>query len=92
MANPTIGHIDCPITGEKKCEVRRYATGKKLLYYVSSAGMITPNLPTGQAFMKSQTRFIGENGETLKPVNESKSVTEIENTKKGGLRSFLFDD
>jgi hypothetical protein len=87
MANPTIGYITCPITGEKDCDVRRYSTGKKSLYYVSSAGKITPNLPAGQAFMKSKTAFIGENGEPLKPVNEKKTVNE-----KKGLLNFLIGD
>ena len=75
MANPTIGHIDCPFTGEPDCEVRRYSTGKKSLYYVGSAGKITPNLPAGQAYMKKHTRFIGDNDKPLEPpqnpVNEN---------------------
>lgn len=71
MANPTIGYIDCPITGEKDCDVRRYSTGKRSLYYVGSAGKITPNLPAGQAWMKQNTRFINGND---KPLTELKPV------------------
>lgn len=95
MANPTIGHITCPITGEKECDVRRYSTGKKLLYYVSSAGMITPNMLVGQAWMKKRTTFIAENGEPLKPVtekNEGNPVTESKPVKKGGFLDFLISD
>lgn len=88
MANPTIGYITCALTGEKECDVRRYSTGKRSLYYVSSAGKITPNLPAGQAYMKSHTTFIGDNAEPLKPVNEIKPVNE----RKSGLLSFLLDD
>lgn len=102
MANITIGFITCPITGQENCEVRRYKTGKKKLYYVSDAGMITPNLIEGQAYMKKHTRFINDNGEPLpavavndvvndeKPVNNEKPVIEVK--KRGGFAGFLFDD
>lgn len=81
MANPTIGYITCPITGEKECDVRRYSTGKRSLYYVGSAGKITPNLPAGQAYMKEHTRFINGNEKPLEnPVNvtEEKAVEKTE--------------
>jgi hypothetical protein len=89
MANPTIGHITCPITQEPECDVRRYSTGKKSLYYVSSAGKITPNLPAGQAFMKANTVFIGENDKPLPPLTvEPPPKPE----KTGGLMGFLFSE
>lgn len=76
MANPDIGMITCPITGEKDCPVRRYSTGKKSLYFVSQAGKITPNLPAGQAWMKANTRFFGDNDKPLEPVNGKKAGIE----------------
>ena len=103
MANPDIGTITCPITGETGCAVRRYSRGKRFLYYVSQAGMITPNLPAGQAYMEKHTTFIGDNGKPLapvngkpasdnqpeNPVNDSKPVND---NKGGGLLSMLFTD
>lgn len=79
MANPTIGFINCAFSGEKS-EVRKDKKGK-LYYYNENTGMIKPNLIAGQAYMKKHTRFIGENGEPLPPVerpeysvNENKPV------------------
>lgn len=95
MANPTIGKITCPLTGEIECDVRRYATGKKSLYYVSSAGKITPNLPAGQAFMKANTVFIGENGEPL-PLTENepenKPAEPEQKPKSRGLFGAIWSD
>lgn len=59
MANETIGFIKCAITGER-AEVRRYATGKRKFYYVSSAGMITPNLPAGQSWIEQNATFFDD--------------------------------
>lgn len=101
MANATIGYITCPFTGQKKCEVRR--DKKMKLYYYGLAGLVKPNLPDGQAYMKKHTKFIGENGSPLAPVNKKPtdkkahddSVNEIETVneiKKGWLENFLSDD
>lgn len=92
MANPTIGHVTCPITGEKDCDVRRYSTGKKSLYYVSSAGKITPNLPAGQAWMKQNTVFIGDNGEPLPKPDKTEPEQGAEQPKRKGLLDFIFSD
>ena len=98
MANPTIGYITCPLTGETDCDVRRYSTGKKSLYYVGSAGKITPNLPAGQAYMKKHTRFINGNDEPLpvaeNPVNEKQGGENPvnEKPKKSPLAWFLSAD
>lgn len=103
MANPTIGYVDCPFTGEKDCDVRRYSTGKRSLYYVGSAGKITPNLPAGQAWMKKHTRFINGNDKPLtdeKPVNENinakgeniNAKREEINVKDKGLLGWFLDD
>jgi hypothetical protein len=50
MANANIGHIACPITG-KLSVVRADCRGK--LYFYSEAGKITPNLFTGQTWIRS---------------------------------------
>jgi hypothetical protein len=86
MANPTIGYITCPFTGEKNCEVRR--DKKRKLYYYGSAGLVKPNLPAGQEYMQKHTRFIGENDKPLPPVNV---VTEPK-PKKSLLDAFFSDD
>jgi hypothetical protein len=98
MANATIGHIRCPFTNEENCEVRR--DKKMKLYYYGSAGLVKPNLPAGQAYMKKHSVFIGDNAEPLPPVNENnpvnekKPVTEKETVNekpkaKSGLMRFL---
>jgi hypothetical protein len=46
--NDDIGEIRCPFTDEL-APVRRDCNGK--LYYVGKAGMIKPNMPTGQDWM-----------------------------------------
>lgn len=71
MANLTIGYVTCPFSGEVNCEVRRTIAKKAKLYYVSAMGMITPNLPCGQAWMKKHTKFINGNETPLPAVNES---------------------
>ena len=90
MSNPTIGHITCPIVGDT-AEVRR--DKKQKLYYVGLAGMVKPNLPAGQEYMKLNTNFIGENGTPLPPpktVNENETVNENKQPEKsGGLMSWL---
>lgn len=68
MANPTIGRIRCPLSGEM-AEVRKYSKGTKKLYYVSSFGMITPNSAAGQAWMMDNAEIWGEGRE---PVNEER--------------------
>ena len=64
--NPTVGRIRCPISG-KLAEVRRNKKGK--LYYVGAAGMITPNLPTGQAWLLENAEMF--KAEEVKKVNEN---------------------
>ncbi len=49
-ANPDIGHIPCPFTGEQS-PLRRYRTGQRLAYFMSPAGKIAPNLPAGQLYI-----------------------------------------
>ena len=49
MANPDVGYVKCIFTGERS-PVRQDKRGK--YYYVSSAGMIKPNMPSGQQWMK----------------------------------------
>lgn len=92
MANPTIGKVRCPFTGEW-AEVRRYAKGTKKLYFYSGAGMITPNSAVGQNWMRQNTIFdeaaevvtsepepVNEPGTEKpdqKPVKKRKSILEI---------------
>lgn len=97
MANPTIGFIDCAFGGGKS-EVRRDKK-LKLYYYNENTGLVKPNLPDGQAYMKKHTNFIGENGTPLPAaiephdsVNEKHSVNESEAPKKSWLEGFLADD
>ncbi|OBU24960.1 hypothetical protein C0Z01_14190 [Photobacterium kishitanii] len=59
MANPDVGSIICIFTGESS-PVREDKKGK--LYYVSSAGMIKPNMPAGQKWMRENVKlFVNEN-------------------------------
>jgi len=97
MANPTIGFINCAFGGGKS-EVRKDKKNK-LYYYNEKTGLVKPNLPEGQAYMKKYTEFIGENGTPLPPViekssvvNEKQSVNENEVKEKSWLASFLADD
>lgn len=64
--NPTVGRIRCPISG-KLAEVRRNKRGK--LYYVGEAGMITPNLPVGQAWLLENAEMF--KAEEVKKINEN---------------------
>jgi len=48
--NPDIGYVKCPFTGERAA-VRRYKTGRRLLYFVSPVGIIRPNTAAGQEWM-----------------------------------------
>jgi len=65
--NPDVGEIRCPITGELS-PVRRDKRGK--LYYLSSAGMIKPNLPQGQIWMQKNSVMLAQPRDHLVPVNE----------------------
>lgn len=56
MANPTIGSIKCPLGDDCTGEVRQYARGKRKYYWVCDHGMITPNLPAGQAFIEKHMK------------------------------------
>ncbi|GAB1110715.1 MAG: hypothetical protein SwBeaMacB_13510 [Shewanella algae] len=69
--NPDIGEITCPICGEV-APVRRDSNGK--LYYISSAGMIKPNLPGGQDWML-------ENANIWSKEHKPKPVTEAPKTE-----------
>ncbi|MBR9791229.1 MAG: hypothetical protein GYB58_05705 [Gammaproteobacteria bacterium] len=97
MANPTIGHIHCPICNETG-EVRRYATGTKKLYWHCGCGQIRPTTFNGQKFINENATFIGENGTPLPPVTDEKPVngklteTEQKTEKKKGLFDMLFAD
>lgn len=64
--NPTIGRIRCPLVGDI-AEVRRDKKGK--FYYVGNAGMIKPNLPAGQDWIKNRAEFF--KAEEVKKVNEN---------------------
>lgn len=65
MANETLGRIKCPLAGDL-AEVRQDKRGK--FYYVGEAGMIKPNLPAGQEWLKRNAEFFTE--EQKKSVNE----------------------
>ena len=54
MANENIGHVLCPLSGQISV-VRADKRGK--LYYFSSFGKITPNLPQGQNWLNEKTVF-----------------------------------
>jgi hypothetical protein len=54
MANDNIGHILCPMSNTLAA-VRRDCRGK--LYYHSNAGKVTPNLPSGQEWMRSNAQL-----------------------------------
>lgn len=57
--NPDIGRIKCPITGEL-APLRRYSTGQRLGYWMSSAGKIAPNLEAGQLYIWQHAEFFDE--------------------------------
>ncbi len=101
MANPTIGFIECAFGGGKS-EVRKDKKSK-LYYYNENTGLVKPNLPDGQAYMKKHTTFIGENGTPLAPVSagnnsvnekdiKNNSVNENSPKKTSWLDNFLSDD
>lgn len=77
MANLTIGYVTCPFNGEENCEVRRTVAKKAKLYYVGAMGMITPNLPCGQAWLKKHTKFINGNETPLPIVKEPEKTAVI---------------
>lgn len=92
MANPTIGHIDCPICNNEG-EVRKYATGTRKLYWFCECGQIRPTSYSGQKFINENARFIGDNGTPLtaaKPVNEKKE--EKPEKKNDGFMNWLLSD
>ena len=70
--NPTIGMVRCPFTGDAG-EVRRDRKGK--LYYVSSAGMIRPNLPPGQDWILEHMKALNEPDESA-PVQFGRRLVE----------------
>lgn len=96
MANATIGHIDCPFGGGRS-EVRKDKKGK-FYYYNNKTGMVKPNLSLGQSYMEKHTKFIGENGEPLPPVNSVNENDDAQNSvneksdKKSWLDNFLSDE
>ncbi len=63
--NATIGRVRCPFTGEW-AEVRKDKKGK--LYFLSSAGLIRPNMPPGQEWILSNAEMFEKprDGEPLK--------------------------
>ena len=65
----TIGRIKCPFTNDF-AEVRRDKKGK--LYYVGRAGMIKPNLPSGQEWILDHAEIFGENEKT--EINQSQPI------------------
>lgn len=54
MPNETVGSVKCPIAGDV-AEVRQDKKGK--FYYVGQAGMIKPNLPAGQKWLKENAKL-----------------------------------
>lgn len=88
MANETIGTVICPIAGDK-AEVRR---DKKLkLYYVGAAGMIKPNLPTGQAWLEKAADFsvnVTDEEEQLSFVT-SEEAAQSDASQQTGVGSFF---
>ncbi|WP_330960021.1 hypothetical protein [Photobacterium sp. 53610] len=68
MPNETIGHVTCPIVGDQ-AEVRMDKREK--LYYLGEAGMIKPNLPAGQAWLKKAMRPLGTALDEPEPEEES---------------------
>ena len=63
--NATIGRVRCPFTGEW-AEVRKDKKGK--LYFLSSAGLIRPNMPPGQEWILANVERFEKprDGEPLK--------------------------
>ena len=63
--NATIGRVRCPFTGEW-AEVRKDKKGK--LYFLSSAGLIRPNMPPGQEWILANAEMFEKprDGEPLK--------------------------
>lgn len=71
--NPDIGEIQCPFTGET-APLRKDKAGK--FYFLSSAGMIKPNLSAGQDWILEHGIVWGAN----KPVNEPEEPPQIKPT------------
>lgn len=88
MANETIGTVICPIAGDE-AEVRQDKRQK--LYYVGEAGMIKPNLPTGQAWLKKAAKFfvnVTNDEEQMSLVNETE-IEQSEASQAAGFGSFF---
>ncbi|WP_351001072.1 hypothetical protein [Shewanella sp. TB7-MNA-CIBAN-0143] len=80
--NDDIGEITCPFTGDV-APVRRDCNGK--LYYVGKAGMIKPNMPTGQDWML-ENAVIWPMGKRPQAANDNNEpVTELPPTVMAAL-------
>ncbi len=87
MPNPNIGSITCPMCGELVA-VRRASRGARSFYiYCAHDGMITPNLPGGQAYIQHNATFYeerqAESPAPAEPVTE-KSAERPRNDDRGG--------
>lgn len=70
MANPTIGTIRCPFTGEAG-QVKRAQKGKFPLYYVSNAGIVQPKSQAFQDYIEKHATF-NESDDKPEPKPEEK--------------------
>ena len=91
MANPTIASIKCPLGDGCTGEVRQYARGKRKYYWVCDHGMITPNLPAGQAFIEKHMKAIEGQPENT-PAPEQPAPETKPKAKKKSLLSALWED
>ena len=91
MANPTIGHIRCPLGDGCTGEVRQYARGKQKLYWVCEHGMITPNLGPGQRFIEKHMKPLEQAPEPEQPA-EPERQEEKPKPKRKSLLSALWED
>ncbi len=97
MANETIGRVTCPMCGGDG-QVRRYKTGRRLLYYVCGCGIIRPNTQKGQDWLLENAEIWGAEGPVnvepqkqeqpkAEPVNVTEQ-TEPTEQRRGGFFSF----
>ncbi|GLX80883.1 hypothetical protein [Thalassotalea eurytherma] len=85
MANETIGTITCPFCNDE-AEVRKDKKNK--LYYVGAAGMVKPNMPSGQDYMQKHTAFFNDK----LPGNKTDKPNEEKQPKKGLFATIFTDE
>lgn len=79
MANKNIGSVTCPFCGGIAA-MRAYSKGSRALYfYCANDGIIRPNLPHGQEWLKRNGTFYADESEEQGGEPENKAAAEPRN-------------